>query len=218
MDDSRIESHLGCLPIFPLPGVVLFPHTVLPLHIFEPRYRAMIRDARAEGLPIAMAQIDPCVIPSQQGELPQVHAVAGVGVLQNIGELPDGRFLVELQGRARVEILEELPLERPYRQVRARLLCEPEPSALALEQVQALRSMLLHLRRAPDVSSRVLGLVFDSDSPGVAADVAAHLFCDDSEQRQLLLEELTVEKRLALLIDHLSELLFPRRARGAVLN
>ena len=146
MNDCALEAHLQCLPTFPLPGIVLFPHTILPLHIFEPRYRHMVRDARDGNLPIVMAQIDANAPPPRPGESAPVHDVAGVGVMRSIAELPDGRFLIELEGRARVRFLDELPQDKPYRRFRCELLGEHEPGPGALQQVGILRSMLLGLR------------------------------------------------------------------------
>lgn len=210
MNDCALEAHLQCLPTFPLPGIVLFPHTILPLHIFEPRYRHMVRDARDGNLPIVMAQIDANAPPPRPGESAPVHDVAGVGVMRSIAELPDGRFLIELEGRARVRFLDELPQDKPYRRFRCELLGEHEPGPGALQQVGILRSMLLGLRGDnEEISAPLLTALSQNDAPQVVSYVAAHVLFDDSEHRQQLLEERFPERRMERIIDRLTDLLVP---------
>jgi Lon protease-like protein len=103
------------VPVFPLPNVVLFPHTMLPLHIFEPRYRQMVEDALQGEKRIAVAIVnaggrEPDVPPS-------FHAVAGVGRIVRYTRLSDGRYTIALSGDARVT-LEEVASERLYRKAR----------------------------------------------------------------------------------------------------
>jgi Lon protease-like protein len=220
IDKELEEAHLEELCIFPLPDIVLFPYTVLPLHVFEPRYRELVRDARREGLPVAMTRIVGEARESAQGEAPRVHSVAGVGTLHSMAELPDGRFLIELLGRARVRILEELPLEKPYRRVRAVRLPEQEPSSKAGPQLEILRGILLGLRDAKAPASHVLGLLSRGAPSHVVADVTAHLFVSDAEERQALLEELDPDVRLRRVTACLAQLMLPERQsdQGHTLN
>src|SRR3954462_2326372 len=97
---------LSALPLFPLP-TVLFPGAMLPLHIFEPRYRAMIRDALDTHRALAVVLItDPNTL-DEHGH-PVIAEIAGAGVIVDHAELPSGRFNILVRGRARVR-LEELP-------------------------------------------------------------------------------------------------------------
>ena len=91
------------IPIFPLPDVVLFPHTLLPLHIFEPRYRQMIRDCLAGDKRLAMALLRPGWESDYYGR-PPVHPIAGAGEIIQHEELPDGRFNILLRGTMRIGI------------------------------------------------------------------------------------------------------------------
>jgi len=100
------------IPIFPLPGVVLFPQTLLPLHIFEPRYRAMIGTALDGDRVIGMTMIDPRAQPSL--EPPPVLPVGGAGRIVEHERLEDGRFNILLEGCFRFRILREEP-STPYR-------------------------------------------------------------------------------------------------------
>jgi ATP-dependent Lon protease len=103
------------IPLFPLPGVVLLPGTLLPLHIFEPRYRAMVADALEGDRTIGMAMLKPGR--SEAGVLPEIHAVGGAGEIVESEELPDGRYNIILEGRFRYRVLQEA-LADPYRTAR----------------------------------------------------------------------------------------------------
>jgi len=103
----------GIVPIFPLPNVVLFPETVLPLHVFEPRYRAMVRDAASGERRIAVALLRPGYEEEYMGS-PPIHPLGTVGRIDGLRPLPDGRFLLSLVGLQRVRF-EEIASDRPYR-------------------------------------------------------------------------------------------------------
>ena len=101
------------VPIFPLAGALLFPRGQLPLHIFEPRYRAMVRDALDGDRLIAMVQ------PRTSGEPPAVFDIGCLGRIEGCEELEDGRFNIVLEGLGRFRIAREARVETPYRQVDA---------------------------------------------------------------------------------------------------
>ena len=115
-------SPSGLVPVFPLPGVVFFPRTILPLHVFEPRYRAMVRDATAgEGL-IAMALLRPGW-DTDQGETPPIYDVGTVGRIEDLEPLPQGRFNLRLVGLQRVSF-GDVVQSGPYRVLRVTPLPE----------------------------------------------------------------------------------------------
>ena len=101
------------IPVFPLAGAVLFPRAQLPLHIFEPRYRAMIRDALAGDRLIGMVQ------PRDGQEPPALFGTGCIGRIEAAEELDDGRFNIVLEGLTRFRIVREFAAETPYRQVEA---------------------------------------------------------------------------------------------------
>jgi len=107
------------LPIFPLAGVLLLPHGRLPLNIFEPRYRAMTRDALGGERLIGMVQPnDPALGgPNSDDMNPPVYPVGCAGRITSFNETNDGRFLITLTGISRFRIKEELPLVSGYRRV-----------------------------------------------------------------------------------------------------
>lgn len=101
------------VPIFPLAGALLFPRMQLPLHIFEPRYRAMARDALAGDRLIAMVQ------PRGNTEPPELFEIGCIGTIMESEELDDGRFNIVLEGVSRFRVVNEVKAETDYRQVEA---------------------------------------------------------------------------------------------------
>ena len=113
------------LSIFPLSGALLFPRMHLPLHIFEPRYRAMVTDSLARDRRIGMIQ------PREPGETPALFEMGCVGRIAEVEALDDGRFDIVLEGLARFTILRELDVTTPFRQVEAELESAGESDVLA---------------------------------------------------------------------------------------
>lgn len=107
------------VPIFPLAGALLFPRTQLPLHIFEPRYRAMIRDALASDRLIAMIQPKDVASGEAGGERPPLFDIGCIGRIAACDELDDGRFNIVLEGLSRFRVAREAKVTTPYRQVDA---------------------------------------------------------------------------------------------------
>ena len=96
------------IPIFPLPNVVLFPSALLPLHIFEPRYRAMVTDALDGERLIGMVMLRPGWEPHYE-EDPDVYPIGCAGFITHAEPLPDGRFNIMLRGLEKFRILDERP-------------------------------------------------------------------------------------------------------------
>jgi Lon protease-like protein len=113
-----VAAALLRVPIFPLAGALLFPRTQLPLHIFEPRYRAMVRDALASDRLIAMIQPRD----SSDEVAAEPASLFGIGCIGRISacdELDDGRYNIVLEGLSRFRIAREARVTTPYRQVDA---------------------------------------------------------------------------------------------------
>jgi uncharacterized protein len=114
--DSATFPIPGIVPVFPLPTVVFFPETYLPLHIFELRYREMVHDASAQGQCIGMALLKEGW-EDQYAEAPPIYPIGCVGRIISSHKLADGRFNIVLQGLRRC-IYEEQSASTPYRQAR----------------------------------------------------------------------------------------------------
>ncbi len=194
------------IPIFPLPDAVLFPHTVLPLHVFEPRYRQMVQDVLGGDRRIAMALLKPGWEREYYGR-PPVYPIAGAGEIIQHEELPDGRFNILLRGTMRIAILAELPPDKPYRLVRARPLpdryLEKEPQAL-LDRVERLKvfymRILAEVQKGQTDLAKIFGGVKD---PGIILDRIAGAAIPEAEIRQQIMDAVEVATRFQIVQDHL---------------
>ena len=136
------------VPLFPLPNLFLFPGTLMPLHIFEPRYTRMVEDCLDGPGRIAVGAVLESHHQDLQGA-PPFFPTAGLGEIAKHERLPDGRFLIVLAGLARVRI-REVQSTQPYRQVEAVLLREVPPSkAESVLLAKKLRAALV--ARAPEL-------------------------------------------------------------------
>jgi Lon protease-like protein len=214
LDDQIIEIP-SVVPIFPLPEVVLFPRAVLPLHVFEPRYREMTADALAGDRIMATALLKPGFEPAYYTLRAPIHSVLGIGQILASEELDDGNYNILLRGVGRARICEEVPHE-PYRMARIASL-ELPPKSMPC-QLKFLRSTLQKTLRAESVAdSEILGhwlRLFDTQLElGDLADLIASGLPIDAELRQDLLAEPDAAARTSILIDHIRTLAAITRAR-----
>lgn len=197
---------LSALPIFPLPNVVLFPGALLPLHVFEPRYREMIRDTLATHRMLAMAMRLENEVPGAPP--PAVAQVVGVGEIVAAEPMSDGRYNLLLEGKARARITRELPQERAYRRVQAVQLFDERPIDAAEEPLRlseaeaALRALVEEVAgRLEDEDALALRQAVGQPlSLGRLTDRLASVLVSKGEARQALLETLD----LGLRVDRLS--------------
>jgi Lon protease-like protein len=183
------------LPIFPLAEVTLFPGTLLPLHVFEARYRAMVTDALARDRRLAMALLEPGFEPHYDGK-PPVRPVAGAGEIVNCERLASGRFNILLRGFARVMIEREVPSDTLYRIVSARRLDDAPGSPDAAPVVARIRAACLDLLAALGRPGDLLDEALAPDqAPGAVADRVAAAVIADGRLRQSLLEDLDAARR-----------------------
>jgi Lon protease-like protein len=210
--------HLQSLPVFPLPNTVLLPGGMLPLHVFEPRYREMTRDCLAGSRTMAIALLLPG-FEATYHERPPIHDVCGVGTILCSDELPDGRYQILLRGVARVRIERELPSGQPYRLARAALMDGSQtarPDALATGHRQLL-ALCSRLGFALEHGGAELNeLVNAQPDPGACADVIAAALMTDPDRRQSLLESLDAADRVDAAIDLIARVLCDLTPAGAV--
>ena len=195
------------VPVFPLAGALLFPRAQLPLHIFEPRYRAMVRDALASDGLIAMVQ------PRDDNEPPRLFEVGCIGRIAASDELEDGRFNIVLDGLTRFRIAREAQVETPYRQVDADRSgyeeddAEPEPLGIAHRA---------DLERESRRYADALGYQVDWEAVGRLDDEMlvngiAQIAPLDVGSKQALLEARDIADRAELLVQFMQ---FQRMAPG----
>ncbi|OLC71863.1 MAG: hypothetical protein AUH83_15085 [Deltaproteobacteria bacterium 13_1_40CM_4_68_19] len=199
MDDAEtIRRTLPALPIFPLPGAVLLPHALVPLHIFEPRYRKMTQDCDAGLRVLALANIPDDRAAAERP--PRVLPAIGIGVLTRVDRLPDGRFNIVLRGVQRAVIERELPTAEPYRLVRARALSPSRPAPSAGELANDLKRLVLALSAAlrNEEAQALAQLAGRAADPGDLADIVAGALIANPRDRQAVLEAVELEPRLEL--------------------
>ncbi|MGN6109212.1 MAG: LON peptidase substrate-binding domain-containing protein [Kofleriaceae bacterium] len=199
---------LSSLPIFPLPNCVLLPGGLMPLHVFEPRYRELTRDCLAGHQLMAIARLRPGYEAAYYGR-PPVYERCGIGRIICSDELPDGRFALLLRGVARAEIARELPAERAYRRVEARVLSDASCDAAdARDHHQRLISLCDRLAAVIEQGGPQLrDLVRSFESPGACADAVAAALIMDIDARQELLDSCDPMVRLRRTVGHVSHLL-----------
>src|SRR5687768_15974431 len=187
---ERSEQAMSALKVFPLPSIVLFPHQLVPLHIFEPRYRELVRDALTGDSVIALAHLQPGWERDYPGR-PALRSICTVGVLVWHEVLKDGRYNVVVQGTSRARLIEELPPTKLYREARAELLEDPPFDGPEDEQ---LRQAVLELatRMQPALGEPLVSIA-TRFSGGALADAVASTLITDTPRRELLLNQLDVE-------------------------
>lgn len=193
------------IPIFPLPRVVLLPSEVLPLHVFEPRYIEMVRDAVASHRVIGMVE----VLPGHEDELPlspPVRDFGCVGFIAAHEELEDGRFLLWLLGLERFHIERELEVPTSYRQVRVQYKPTPEsPKRLAGIRPlrQELRSLLPTLVDLDEASQEQFSNHMAEVSDAQLIALASQILELPSERKQNLLEAANLSERFLMVYEDL---------------
>ncbi len=207
---SRALSRaLRRLPLFPLEDVVLFPHSMIPLYVFEARYRKMVKDVLAGNRLLAISLQLEREDPAAEG-MPRVASVASVGELVLAQELPDGRFNLVVRGRARIGIDEELPSEEPYRLIAAHEIPDDPPaqSPELSEADAALRALVTGLAESiPDGGELLKHVAAAQDSPAALANVMAASLVADVRSRQRLLETTDIFQRLEQLASEVVALI-----------
>jgi ATP-dependent Lon protease len=197
----EILPALEALPLFPL-STVLFPGALMPLHIFEPRYRTMIKEALATHASLAIVLVTGNGPIDAHGH-PEIAKVAGAGFIVDHAELPNGRFNVLVHGRARVR-LEELPFVPPYRRAKATVIT-PEVVAVPEMESTALRvAASAFAARVRERDPRFEFKLPDHAPADQLADLCAQELVLDTRERQALLEELDPRVRTARVTEILS--------------
>jgi Lon protease-like protein len=194
-DDLRDFDGVGRL--FPLRGVVHFPHVLLPLHIFEPRYRQMTEHALASDQRIVIIQPRPSLETSYP-DRPPLHQVGCLGRIVRHERLPDGRFNFLLLGVRRIRIARELAVGTLYRQAEIELIDEPRPGPdAALLALQLSREF----ERLRPLDPEWQAVLYGKVPLSVLTDLVAHALPIPAESKQALLEQPDPSRRASALIE-----------------
>jgi Lon protease-like protein len=193
---EKVKAAASRLKIFPLPSVVLLPGLALPLHVYEQRYRDMVRDALATDGVFAMAH----VLPGQEprlAETPELESMLGVGVIGLNEQDGDGRYNLVLIGVARARIVREHPQTHSYREVEAEILIDGEISEA---EEASLRAAVFELiAKVPRALGERLAKVTSRVKGGLLADIVAGSVLTDVPDKFEVLNEVDVHQRVRVI-------------------
>ena len=198
------------LPIFPLSNVVLFPRVKTPLHLFEPRYRQLGREALAGERRIGMVVVRP-EHTGEMGGQPPIFPVGCTGVITESQRLPDGRYNLVLLGEHRMRVVDETPPDgsRLYRLARVQPLEDPYPDSerdrVARLREEILRDVGVLVRRSqPERAASWDAELFAGVDDETFVNVVSNAFAFQPLEKQGLLEADGVPERYARLAGALS--------------
>ena len=203
-----VEEFSGRVRLFPLPNLVLFPHVMQPLHIFEPRYRQMLEDALAGDRLIAMAVLAPGWEDDYEGR-PPLYPVACLGQITSCHRLEDGTYNLLVLGVRRVRLLRELDPVNEFREAEVEL-CEErcpaqhDPDRVCLQR-QLRQAFLKVLPLLPEAQEQLDQLLSADVTLGMLTDVISYMLDIDLGEKHALLSELDVHCRAEMLLEHLLE-------------
>lgn len=211
------------VPMMTLPNTAFFPQALMPLHIFEPRYRQMLRDVLATNRLFAVAGLNLEEL-NDPGKFEPPHRIATVGIVRACQKNDNGTSNLLLQGLCRVAI-EQIIRDEPYRKVRIRALASApgatfgENEVLRRELARLLNVKLKLASSAPPQGSKEMAAFLKTvEDPEAFVDIAAFSLCDNVPLKQKLLETLDVHHRLELfgrqLRRDIEELKLQRKLQG----
>ena len=235
-DFSMLEYVSKNMPLFPLGRTVLLPHTVLPLHVFEPRYVQLIRHIQNSHHMFAIPRLkDPSFFSEaeQIQDQPPIHSVAGIAKIMQVEELQNNRFNIWTFGVGTMFIEEELPInplpiDHPdsylYRRGKGRI-CLPSfdgdlqsvssnsteqvgiSASEGKEQILLTKHLLFEVsKKCPQMQDEVSKLLEPNIEPDCMLNILAHLFIKSTSQKQIFLEEMNLGKKSVMLNDILADI------------
>jgi Lon protease-like protein len=192
------------VPVMTLPNTALFPQALLPLYIFEPRYRQMLAEALEGNRLFAIAGLDP-LRAEEPDQVEPPFPIAGLGVIRACHENADGTSNLVLQGLARVRCRAILS-EEPYRRCAIEVLATAPgagPTELRRQRLALLHQLNEWRELGGPVSTDAMRFLRTLAEPETFLDLAAFTLCNDTLEKQRLLEELDTAARFSRFLRHL---------------
>ncbi|HVC94270.1 MAG TPA: LON peptidase substrate-binding domain-containing protein [Pirellulales bacterium] len=203
----RPEEFSGRARLFPLPNVVLFPHVLQPLHVFEPRYRELVAESLAGDKLVAMCVLAPGWEPDYEGR-PPLTPVACLGRIMTHHSLEGGRYNILLVGLKRVGLVRELPPTRSFREAEVEVIDDHYPSKGRARRQDLQRRLLDEFKRLLPKSGPIhepLEQLLAAEVPlGMFTDIVAYTINFGVKIKQQLLAERNVDRRAATLLAALA--------------
>ncbi len=206
--DFQAEDFGGTVPLFPLPNLVMFPNVMQPLHVFEPRYRALVDDCLKGDRLIAMALLKPGWEDDYDG-CPPIHSIGCLGRVATFHRFDDGRYNLLLIGVSRIQINYELDTPEMFRRVNVELLSDLAIVVDATERTEVRRRLVDQFRRIlpsmPEARGQLEQLLEEDLSLDVLTDIVGYTLKLGLDAKMQLLAELDSTQRARMLIEHLSD-------------
>ncbi|MBN1910355.1 MAG: LON peptidase substrate-binding domain-containing protein [Pirellulales bacterium] len=203
-----LNDFCGSVRLFPLPNLVLFPHVMQPLHIFEPRYRQLLSDAMKGDRLIAMAVLQPGWEGDYEGT-PEIGPIACLGRIIASQKLDDGTHNALLVGLRRVRLLEELDRDTLYRQAKAAVCeetCSTNGTTPCCDLTARLHDSVARVLPVLPNADEQLESFLSADLPlGILCDVVAFSLGLDTARKEALLAEMNIFRRAESLLTYLDE-------------
>jgi Lon protease-like protein len=199
------EQFSGIARVFPLPNVVMFPHVMQPLHIFEPRYRALFEEAIEDDRLLALGVLAPGW-EKQAEERPRLRSTACLCRIATHQQTPQGTYNVLLLGVRRLRLVRELPPKKLFREVEAEILEDHEPDdappgAAAALQHRLLAAFKAAMPKIPQAYEQLDHLLGSQITLGMLTDIVAYTIDFDIDAKIGLLAECDVFRRTRLLLE-----------------
>jgi Lon protease-like protein len=198
----------GKVCLFPLPNLVVFPHVMQPLHVFEPRYQKMLQHVMAGDRLIAMSVLRPGWEKQYEGRPPvePIACLTRVVTCQSVGE---GRSNILVLGLKRIELIRELPPDFDFRVAEARVL-EDDYSTDGTTRSDLHQRLLTEFKKAVPAQTssceQIDQLLSGDISLGMLTDIVSYALGLDMKRKAELLAECAVDHRAQTLLDHLASL------------
>lgn len=199
------EDFTGKVRLFPLPNLVLFPHVLQPLHVFEPRYRELTIDALATDQLIAMAVLAPGWEKDYEGQ-PPLLPTACLAKIVSHQRLDDGKYNLLLAGLQRIEIVRELKTKKLFRQAQVEVIADDYPLSGEMQRPALFRQLIdefvkKFLPKSPEAREQIEQLVNAEVPLGPVTDIIAYTLDLPMDQKQTLLREPSVDRRAEMLAE-----------------
>lgn len=206
-DDLDLRNFSNVTRLFPLPRVVMFPHAVLPLHVFEPRYQELTRDALADDKLITIVQLRlPASTPIGGLGSPPIEAVGCLGRIIQHDLLPDGRVNFLLLGRKRVRLAREIQSDKLYRSCEVEILEDEEDELDETHRVELIRLFRKVIERDQKVDPDMASILESALPLGVLTDIVAQALGLHAKVKQLLLADPRINERAECLLSILRQM------------
>jgi ATP-dependent Lon protease len=202
------DQFSGMARVFPLPNLVMFPHVMQPLHIFEPRYRAMLEEAVEDDRLLALGVLAPGWEGQYEGR-PPLRSTACLCRIATHQKTDKGTYNVLLLGVRRIRLVRELPPKKLFRVVESEILEDDESGDAAAGEVLQMQQRLLAafkqaMPRIPNAYEQLDQLLGNQITLGMLADIVAYTIDLDLETKLKLLAECDVFQRTLLLLEAIS--------------